>query len=202
MSARGRKLSQLDILTEVDYLYGYSGTTPGRIAPDNVGGGGSGAISSGSITAQQYFDITIPSTGDGFRLLLSGVDQSVAKHVCGAFSYSGTFVNDLINGDSYVAGFELLDFSGANVSGGDILFDGIYILLPGSGVGKDTARVMGIIKGQGLSGMVRDQVRPNATVPPPASRPTALRILPYGNGDANPPTSGVTITAGWKLLPL
>ncbi len=43
-------------------------------------------------------------------------------------------------------------------------------------------------------------LNPAATIPPTKARVTTVRFQPYGNGDANPPTSGQTITAGTYVL--
>ena len=43
-------------------------------------------------------------------------------------------------------------------------------------------------------------LNPGATVLPSKIRATTLRIQPYGNGDANPPTSATMITAGSYIV--
>jgi hypothetical protein len=59
---------------------------------------------------------------------------------------------------------------------------------------------VGMVGGDAMQTLSLVGLNPFATIPPTPARATTMRILPDGNGDINPPTSGNRIIAGTYTL--
>jgi hypothetical protein len=197
-----------------------------------VAQGGSGAwtkISSGTISSPvAYFDVALPSGYSLFSIKIQDLQFSASDFIAAAFSFDNgaTFLNDVVNFDSYSAGLYFGDDTqdGNLVGGGSIgdatLFnfgdpvgsnDAIppmvdIAIKPGSA--SSLAGLYGFLSVPRTSStrravMLENYVNPDATVTPTPARATTIRWLPYGNGDVAPPTGGHTVTSGsWTLLGL
>lgn len=185
-----------------------------------IGGGGSNSglalISNGTITTPvSLLDITLPADYLGpFYLELSKFVLDTSDNLCGVWGRTDgeviTFYADPDNSDTYgeATGIAPAIFNLKLFFFGDFLVgtvDCSAVLNPGSG--SDTPRIR--IHATNIAAdfsAVHDQIstsflNPNATIPPEAGRVNLIRILPYGFGDVDPPTSGEMITAGsWALL--
>jgi hypothetical protein len=180
-------------------------------------------LSTGTFSSPtEFVDIVLPAGYKQFKLNMRGVQYDARDTMGIAVSVDGgaTFICDTGNGDSY---FEqggvsegstfnnihntnaLMDINqGVQGIGDNPPLDMIFDIFPGSAT--ETFRLMymtlchhninGIYSEFGAQGL-----NPAATVAPTPARVNALRILPFGNGDCQPPTSGEHITAGsWSLI--
>jgi hypothetical protein len=171
-----------------------------------------------------YIDLTLPAGFSRFRLALVGFNFSVDAFVAFVLSQDSgvTFINDPVQYDSYRHTYIAVSENTPNVVGGLTFVDanidigaqkvestngfGINIvaeIFPGSS--SQLASFLGntfefnlVAKFAFTYGAAA--VNPTATIPPTLGRTNLIRILPYGVGDSNPPTSGVNIVAGSYLL--
>lgn len=191
-----------------------------------AGGDSSGLvlIDSGTITVPvAFFDVTLPSGYDHFVLRMSSFTLNVSvDNVSAALSSDGgdTFYCDPVNYDTYGVSYlaqqspapttargqysagddSLIDWRMAS----DAVFDNTSIIWPGDAT--TTFRMRSIyhsLSADILNMAIYDWLsffNIGATNPPTLARANLIRILPYGNGDCDPPTSGHTITAGTYYL--
>lgn len=186
-------------------------------------------ISSGKITTPvEYFDVALPSGYYGYLFLGLGIVVSDEDLLAAAFSPDdgSTFHNDTTNFDTYIQ-TEVVSEMLANgtrlppANGGTV--DSLFYPFFASGGGEPFNTAMFIYPGEsgtraqvfGLQHMQRTNT-PDATpfltsflcltgavLATAMGRQNLMRVLPYGNGDAAPPTSGETLSAGsWTLLGL
>jgi hypothetical protein len=179
------------------------------------GASGLTLISSGVVTDPvEYYDITLPTDRPPlFSLILSGLTFSNPGQPSFVYSTDGgtTWICDPTNGDSYTVYLTGQAFfhdsigaigSGASDTVGTIVMATIY---PGTAnlmpmLGFET---YGYISGAAFADSGATLLNAYATTPPPAQRVNAIRIVPYGNEDAAPPTSGQTLTIDyWALFGL
>lgn len=186
-------------------------------------------ISSGTITDPvEFLDITLPDGYTSYHLKILQFVLSTADALCGAFSIDKgtTFYNDNVHHDSYdlIAEFAIIEgtslpavsYSGgqrwdslmyilANV-GTNSVYDGDIEIIPGdttypartscsNGIGQN------ILTNKAAKLASVNLVSLTATIPPVLKRANLLRLLPYGTGYCNPPTSGETIDGGsWTIF--
>lgn len=178
----------------------------------------------------EYFDVALPDGFLFFKLYIANTVISVNDNICGALSIDNgaTFLYDNVNFRAYsnvsVGGFVNNSANAAFGGGGfgdDTFMEflavdqnaagyngcGIIEIFPGSD--HSSIMVQANTTGLSISGYVGNDLvaainsyMPNIFAFPTyaTARMNLLRILPYGNGDCNPPTSGETITSGsWVL---
>ncbi len=172
----------------------------------------------GSITSPVlFFDVMVPSGYSRFQLYFKGMTLTAPNPgdtIAAAIqTVPGGFICDNINNDSYydmntatLASLITLtpvqtDVGGSQNFGAVALVD-IY---PGDlnnwpfvsvvySWGAASAAIPTILSS------ITWTVDPAATIPPVLGPVTMIRVLPHGNGDINPPTSGETINTGdWRL---
>lgn len=177
-----------------------------------AGGGGSSSlvlISNGTVTDPVswlgYPDpgISLPvTTYDNFDLELLSLTLSTEDILAGGLSYDDgvSFLCDVLNADSYISAGPrpLMLFTGFSGK----VYDGIISIFPGGAVLPARTYADGAGLYAGVATLVPQCANVNlaATVSPPNTRATTLRVVPYGNGDLDPPTTTETFTGGsWKL---
>lgn len=186
---------------------------------------GSVLLTSGTITTPvEYVDLTLPDGYPFFRLVFPNIIFSIGNEfLAGAFSTDGgsTFYNDHINFDTYsYAGFSvngtpavsptptwesptdsLLEI-GAYAGGGSLPYATLDFYPGGAGSSFNAIIIAnGWASSHALSLSFSSSIlNPAAVISPVLARCNLIRILPYGNGDCNPPTSGETITSGSYFL--
>jgi len=181
-------------------------------------------IDNGTISAPvEFLDISLPSGYFEFTLVFTAFQFSANDSLALAVSQDGgsSFINDATNFDSYYctrisqqdtalsarAGGDSLAYlvSRSQGSSTSALASVSASINPGSATCYTSLRSFGQMYQSTLSngGLVLDSgvINPDATVSPTLARANLVRILPYGNGDCDPPTSGETIIAGsWSLF--
>ncbi len=170
----------------------------------------------GSITSSvQFFDMELPSGYTRFQLWMSGFTVTApdpGDQIGAALRIAGNFANDPINADTYLditltTAFPLMFFTGQQTSiaksavarAGCLvdIYPGDLLNLPFIAVNYAWSANTG---GLGADGQSIWVVNPGATIPPTPGPATLLRVLPFGLGNCNPPTSGNTIDTGdWRL---
>lgn len=179
-----------------------------------------GPIASGSIISPvEFFDITLPDTYSVFDLVLSGFHFDSLQSLSLAMSFDGgtTFLNDAVNFDSYQSNgyYAQAGMGGSNSNPDSLcdingsqsttdLFSGFarVTIVPGSPIDFAYCISLGfsVNTADALLAQYNFIVNPLATVTPTPARTNLVRLLPYGNGDCDPPTSGAVITSGsWTL---
>lgn len=184
-------------------------------------------IATGTISSPvAYFDVALPAGYKQFRLNIRGIRYDVdgdTMEIAVSSDGGTTFVCDTDNGDSYYEEgvFEafgslnhvhttnpLMDINQGRQTPGHnpphvLLLD----IFPGSSSETfhllySTIAASGVTGGNHVYFEVGSQgLNPTATVPPTPARMNMMRILPFGNGDCQPPTSGDNISAGsWALM--
>lgn len=188
--------------------------------------GGSVALSSGVITTPvEFFDIPLPDGFQSFSLRINGFFFSAIDYLAGAFSSDGgvSFDNDTLNQDTYFQNFFVVDSLG--LVGPQSMPTGLLSLstqqftsdlttlagsvdieiYPGSSTTIATCYNIRGFNSQSrtnpqqsfFGGSYYNQDATNSIV---AARVDLLRILPFGNGDCDEPTSGTTLNNGyWSL---
>jgi hypothetical protein len=148
-------------------------------------------VSSGSVdTSVAYVDIALPTEFQLFELRLHDFQMDVTDLLAFAFSSDGgtTFHNDTNNFNSYnLMGTTLSAPTDAHTP----IFAGLTgrkasVLSFGGMTGGPTAYGPGMTFGR--------------TYLETTGRQNLIRVLPYGNGDVNPPTSGFNIVGGFYGL--
>lgn len=182
-------------------------------------------ISSVTISSPvEYIDIALPSGYSDFRLTGSDIwltDQTFAGRdfIAGAVSTDAgaTFFCDSSNTDTYrnrelimttTAGdpaYNVFDDSLAYITvGNGNIFDFELWIVPGSAARGPRLRAFAAIEllnGPSLAGGFEIvALNPAATTPPVYARVNLLRLLPYGHGDCDPPTSDETFASGHLAL--
>lgn len=157
-------------------------------------------IKSGPILAAPVFDLDLPGGFCIFRLALVGMSivSPTSDWPAFALSYDGghTWLNDQTHADSYVSLGTSNDKLGY-VTNQNISSSGFadLDLTINPGTTSKVARVTAVgftlnpsAVGTGISPSGSSpgnaSVNPQATVAPPATRATTMRLLPFGNGDA------------------
>lgn len=211
------KLSALATAAAVDWLYGEVGGASKKIAPANVGG--LVLIDSGTITDPvEFLDITLPSGYFVFQLVISGL---LLPNDTPCFAFSTNAGVNFVNGDDSYLTNELDILNNASVSNFLDFSLGVFGLDSQSNETAGALITSWIDPGSAsLSFRVKYHAskwyapnsnlienigscifNPAATVPITLARANLIRLLPQGNGDCDPPTSGETITAGsWTLF--
>jgi len=131
-----------------------------------------------------------------------------------------TFLCDVDNYDTYNA-FSMYFWSGTIISnqGGSYVWDSLaysdyptetnqnvtLFITPGSDTHSPIIQFTATTYDDSFFAITKDigsffWLNPNAAIQPPAAPINVIRILPYGNGDCNPPTSGDTFTANYYFL--
>lgn len=187
------------------------------LALSTPGGGDSSGlalIDSGTISSPAAWigfpeaGILLPVGYQQFILFYQGIVFSASNFLAAAFSLDdgATFVCDALNFDSYStnsAGSASLDSLMGDVNEGSAgAYCGSWLIDPGSS--SIFASISGDINANEVAGnkyiILRSMINPAATIPATAARATTLRIVPDGNGDCDPPTSGINVIAGsWSL---
>lgn len=184
-----------------------------------AGGGASGfvQISSGSVsTPVEFLDFTLPDDYSLFSFVFFGLTISSEDGFGVAVSRDGgnSFDCDADNADTYFFTFAMgraapvsnsLCGLGGNLSGTTVPSILNASVLPGGDGTFPLISYRSDTWDEVLPGPITDggtgSLNPTAVVPPTAGRATTLRFMPFGRGDANPPTSGEHITAGaWIFL--
>ncbi len=172
----------------------------------------------------EYVDVALPAGYSSFLLLGDDVRFDTATYLAFAASADGgvNFYNDTDEFDTYKLGWEIsgdvdntmtwFDFPDA-VGALTIADQAISSytptcfecwLFPGSASKSIMARSRSIVRitdgSKTRQGGYFSELNPDATIPPALARINFIRLLPYGNGDVDPPTSGDTITAGTLTL--
>lgn len=182
-------------------------------------------IESGTIsTPVDYLDIDLPSGYAFFKLLLVAIELDSRDILAAAVSLDGgdTFKSDQIEGGTYTV-HSLQAEAGDTVSN-DAHADTLFYL--GSSSQTDTEyrpgnyesaidpgapnRTFNVMTRAAydketsnvsiLSSDVTGFFNPAATNPVTPARITTMRVVPYGNGDINPPTSGEQFISGSYFL--
>lgn len=192
-------------------------------------GSGIAKLASGSIVSPvSYIDIAFPVGYSGFTLRFDDIVFDASDVLAFAVSIDGgvTFFNDIVNADTYGAVIVyVIDSgdSGATITASgsranDSLcyiqnsavfpgtVDGIVLITPGNLV--NTFRIVAdtIVVGTNIATTTQEVAKigsflnPAAISPPSYARINCIRLQPYGNGDANPPTSTHKITGGHYAL--
>jgi hypothetical protein len=178
-----------------------------------------------------YIDVELPNCFSAFKLLVSGFVLSAEDGLACVFSpdNGATWWCDPANKDTYIvceatiysadgvstyfpaartpwsqAVFNSLTFQNGMMSE-IMLFPGSAetpLITQASATAADATQPSLLLPGPDLSSCVLNVA---ATVPPTLARANLMRLLPSGNGDCNPPTSGETIIAGswvlWGVMP-
>ena len=181
-------------------------------------------------TPVEVFDPTLPVNFSAFQLRLYEFFIDNRDILSAAFSYDGgtTFIADADNFDTYNIAYSGVNGDGTsnifNVA--DSLcysaFQGsnnsisppathspaavVFEIFPGSDISLTTAMNINCGSANNLAVnywtvvTVANRLNPDATVVPIPARATTIRVQPYGNGDANPPTSGSVFQHGTYFL--
>lgn len=176
----------------------------------------------GNIAAPvEYFDVSLPAGYGGFLLRLYGLTWDNGHPLCGAFSYDGgtTFACDASNFDTYRILHQIVQKVAGNATSGSVVGFGDSVMYftdetstdlkpitlaadidPGNASGFPSMTTVTINQKPGTHNQSvcrsANMLNTAATSAPANGRVNLLRVLPYGNGDADPPTSGAEITAG------
>lgn len=190
-------------------------------------GSGTVELTRGKILSPvESIDLPLPEGYLGFELKLFGFWFNVDESIAFAFSqdHGASFINDSVHTDSYLlSGCAFAGADGSNNTQSrypDSLINtflnvnsqvGVKVCQQGSfsfSVGSSAEVPAGTLLGLG-AGDTGSAISPSlfaaavnlaATVVPPLAPVNLLRMLPYGNGDCNPPTSHHTIVAGSYVL--
>lgn len=162
----------------------------------------------------EYLDIDLPSGYAHYSMILTGFRSDIADILSAAFSDDSgeSFLCDASNSDTY------LNANSANTGSFSAgAADSLVQVTLQMDVGRPGVCLVEIYPGTsshpailqsqsflaaGLGGrlFLRSSLNPVATVPPVLARITTLRLLPYGDGNCDPPTSEETITEGSYFL--
>lgn len=180
-------------------------------------------LAGGAVTTPlAYVDMKLPADFVGFTLqtfALGAFSDTLAV----AFSFDGgaTFVNDPTHDDSYVTielfmddtggtGFAgnfngptgLTQIGGSN--GDDATHSYTISIVPGDDTHLpyyyDTGVSLGYDIPDATAFIQAHYINPAATITTAPARANLIRLLPSGNHDCNPPTSGETFTTGSYIL--
>lgn len=188
--------------------------------------GGMRFISSVSISSPvEYVDVALPAGYSSFQLFVTGIafDDS-SEQLAAVFSADAgaTFFCDTTNFDTYAIIVDAMATSSEGSISPDIslTMDSIIYLTSNSitaeGLGLLSIDIYPGSASASFSLLSRarwtesatnavmeingSELNPEATVPPTFARADLIRILPLGNGDVDPPTSGLEMTSGTFVL--
>lgn len=195
----------------------HDGVTPGGSPASSLVKLASGAIT----TPVAYFDLALPSGYSAYQLLFGELmlTGGVTGNLAYAFSANGgtTFYNDTTNGDSYVTGgvAEQRPYPTSGIADDAWMYSDVlgylcdYLYATSGAIwiipGKSSTYTIGTAVSLGGAHTVVETVMSalnsiDATVPITSGSVNLMRVLPYGNGDCNPPTSGQTFASGSYTL--
>lgn len=185
-------------------------------------------LASGTITVPiAYLDLALPSGFIAYELLLTGILTSDLDFLAAAFSQDGgaTFVCNPVSGfdNNYVSLtiqtnsvtgvttsnselYQSLLQLGPRLGGVPIALTGKGIITPGSSTLYPTLRFDAMMQSGNSGNGSFDMTTSGstfyyaATNPAPALPVNVMRLLPFGSGDCDPPTSGETIDGGSYAL--
>ena len=174
-------------------------------------------LASGTITDPvEFLDLALPIGYTAFSLSLEDIQFSItAENIALAFSVDDgdTFPADTTNYDTYITRFTNFPaasdsydsttysttdwFSNSSVANrlSASIWPGNNATVPSYFFWSSSGDSFG--NPQITTGICI--LNPQATVPPVISRANVLRLLPHGNGDTDPPTSGKTMTFRYFL---
>ncbi len=171
----------------------------------------------GSITTSvPFFDVLLPDGYSRFNFFFTGITVTSADpgdNIATALQIAGNFDCDNINNDTYflinpatlsslitLTPVQTDQANANNYRAGCLvdIYDGDVNNWPFVSVTYAWAQPKSAFIAQ--TGLAVSTLNPSATIPPRKGRATLMRVLPLGNGDCNPPTSGNTIDTGdWRL---